>query len=77
MSIYHIDKSYGSNDKMSYNISPYNLKGTLLVYFSRSFSYLHWTDRFKNFFSWIKYARFSLSSAQRLCDKLNSKSVKG
>ena len=89
MTIYTVDWAYGKDDKKTYYVSPYSLKGTLLTHFGIdlrnltfpsgktiwSISYYPWHVRFTSFFDWVMRSRLSKNSAQKLADKMNKKEL--
>lgn len=78
MTIYCVDYYYNKSDVKQYHVSPYSLKGILLVYFGFDFrffrwkiSYYPWYNRFLLFWKWVKRSHLSEKAAQRAADKLN------
>lgn len=77
ITVYHVDKLYGTNDEVRYAVFPYSLMGTLRLYFGVDFrnhcweiSYYPWYLRFTGFVKWFSLTRLSPKSAEILANKM-------
>lgn len=83
ITVYHVDKYYGKNDEIRYDVSPYSLIGTLQQHFGIDLrnhcwqiSYYPWYSRFTSFAKWISMMRLSPKSAENLANKMVNKNMK-
>lgn len=63
MTIYTVLKHYDNNDNSYYDVSPFNLKGTISCY-------LRYYN-LKELFSFLKMSRLSKKQAKKLAEKMN------
>lgn len=72
MTVYHVDKYYGDDEKSYYDYFPYSLTGTLKNYFGNN-SYYPWYYRYTGFLKWITHIRLSERGARKLAAHLSQK----
>ena len=82
MTIYHVNRFYGKDDNIYYDVSPYSFKGQLLVYFGFDFRvmkwrfhFIPWYRRFVAPIEWFRMAHFSEAAAKAHAKRLNESKV--
>ena len=64
MTIYVVLKHYDNNDNLYYDVSPFNLAGTISCHLKY--------HGFKEIFSFLRMSRLSERHAKKLAEKMNS-----
>ena len=82
MTIYHVDRFYGKDDGVYYDVSPYSFKGTLSLYFGFDLNIMKWRYHFCPWYrrfiepvKWFRMAHFSETAAKAHAKRINEKSA--